>query len=149
LAPAVQYLFCLPLDFERARGRRMIRAVSDASWGTPVFVSAMLAVALVADSFAHAQETAEPPAATSQPATPPGLLAASCANCHGAEGRGAWPIAAIAGRPYPELYRQLTAYRDGDPALDATVMGRLMAGYSDSDLETLARWFAAQPASAE
>lgn len=78
--------------------------------------------------------------------TPAPLLAAACANCHGAEGRGAWPIASIAGRPYIELLRQLTAYRNGDHLDDATVMPRLMAGYSEADIEVLAHWFSALPA---
>lgn len=81
--------------------------------------------------------------------TPAPLLAAACANCHGAEGRGAWPIASIAGRPFTELLRQLTAYRDGDFLDDATVMPRLMAGYSEADIDALARWFSALPAGAE
>ncbi|MCC5870550.1 MAG: hypothetical protein JJU27_18785, partial [Gammaproteobacteria bacterium] len=82
-------------------------------------------------------------------ATPPALLAASCANCHGYEGRGAWPITSIAGRPYQELYQQLDAWRRGEAIDDATVMPRLMAGYSEADVETLARWFAALPANAQ
>ena len=83
------------------------------------------------------------------PATPPALLAAACANCHGYEGRGVWPIASIAGRPYQELYQQLDAWRRGEAIDDATVMTRLMAGYSQDDIETLARWFSALPATAE
>jgi len=90
----------------------------------------------------------EPAATPQQDSVPAGLLAASCANCHGYEGRGAWPIAAIAGRPYAELHRQLIAFREGDTAVDATVMGRLMAGYSDRDIEALASWFASLPATA-
>ncbi|MCC5862194.1 MAG: hypothetical protein JJT93_09825 [Gammaproteobacteria bacterium] len=81
--------------------------------------------------------------------TPPPLLAAACANCHGDDGRGAWPIASIAGRPYTELLRQLTAYRNGDALDDATVMPRLMAGYSEADIEVLARWFSALPVAPE
>jgi len=82
-------------------------------------------------------------------ATPPALLASACANCHGYEGRGAWPIGSIAGRPYQELYRQLDAWRLGEAIDEATVMARLMAGYSEADIQTLARWFSALPAAAE
>ncbi len=81
--------------------------------------------------------------------TPPALLAAACANCHGSDGRGAWPIASIAGRPYTELLRQLTAYRNGESLDDATVMPRLMAGYSATEIETLARWFSSLPVTPE
>ena len=83
------------------------------------------------------------------PATPPALLAAACANCHGDQGLGAWPIASIAGRPYQELYQQLDAWRRGETIDDATLMPRLMTGYSQDDIETLARWFSALPANAE
>ena len=90
-----------------------------------------------------------PTPAVADSATPPPLLAAACANCHGPEGRGAWPIASIAGRPYNELLRQLESYRINDPIDDATVMPRLMAGYSEADIEALARWFSSLPAAPE
>jgi cytochrome c553 len=87
--------------------------------------------------------------AVAESATPTPLLAAACANCHGPEGRGAWPIAAIAGRPYSDLLRQLESYRINDSIDDATVMPRLMAGYSKAEVEALARWFSSLPAALE
>ena len=127
-----------------------------ATTGLAVIGAAILVLALLAFAPGAASQQSpapsEPAPAPDTPvaaATPPALLAASCANCHGYEGRGAWPIASIAGRPYQELYQQLDAWRRGDAIDDATVMPRLMAGYSQADVETLARWFSALPTNAQ
>ncbi len=121
-------------------------------------VTGAVVVGLAVLAFAPGAASQQTPAAPAPaqladpspaPATPPALLAAACANCHGYEGRGAWPIASIAGRPYREIYQQLDAWRRGEAIDDATVMTRLMAGYSEADIETLARWFSALPANPE
>ena len=69
------------------------------------------------------------------------LLAASCANCHGTEGRLAGVIPAIAQRPAGVLEAQLLAFKRGEEAR-ATVMDRIARGYSDEELRALARYFA-------
>lgn len=80
------------------------------------------------------------PAFAADPA--PAVLAGSCANCHGTDGKGGGAIPAIKGRPEEALLRQLQAFKAG--TAPATVMGRLAKGYSDTQLAALAKHFAAQ-----
>jgi cytochrome subunit of sulfide dehydrogenase len=71
-------------------------------------------------------------------------LAATCATCHGTEGRaleGA-PLLPLAGMPAPQLAQQLRAFRSGDRP--STVMQQIVKGYSDAQIDQLAAWFAAQ-----
>lgn len=68
------------------------------------------------------------------------LLAGTCANCHGTDGRSPGTIPSIAGKPFAVLNAQLAAFRAGE-AKDATVMTRLALGYTDAELEALARHF--------
>ncbi len=68
------------------------------------------------------------------------ILAGSCANCHGPEGRSPGAIPSIAGQPRDVLRAQLEAFRAGEPA-EATVMPRLMRAYSDAEIDALAAWF--------
>lgn len=69
------------------------------------------------------------------------VLAGSCANCHGTEGRLAGVIPAIAHRPAGVLEAQLLAFkRDQEPR--ATVMDRIAKGYTDDELRALAQYFA-------
>ncbi len=67
-------------------------------------------------------------------------LAATCANCHGPEGRSPGAIPSIAGKPEAVIRAQLEGFRAGEPA-DATVMPRLMRAFSDEEIAALARWF--------
>jgi sulfide dehydrogenase cytochrome subunit len=70
-------------------------------------------------------------------------LAATCANCHGTDGRSASPdIASLAGMPREKLAAQMKAFRDG--SRPATVMHQLARGYTDRQVELLADYFAAQ-----
>lgn len=71
------------------------------------------------------------------------LLASSCANCHGTDGRGTTTLAPIAGRPAAVLEAQLLAFKHDDSS-GATVMDRIALGYSDDELKALADYFAAQ-----
>lgn len=68
------------------------------------------------------------------------LLAGTCANCHGTDGRSPGAIPSIAGKPFPVLSAQLAAFKAGE-AKDTTVMTRLALGYTDEELEALARHF--------
>lgn len=68
------------------------------------------------------------------------LLAGTCANCHGTDGRSPGTIPSIAGKPFNVLSAQLAAYKAGE-AKDATVMTRLATGFTDEELEALARHF--------
>ncbi len=74
-------------------------------------------------------------------------MAATCAACHGTDG-AAVPgeaMVALAGYPKPALIAQLKAFRDGTRS--ATVMHQITRGYSDAEIDAIATWFAAQPAS--
>jgi cytochrome c553 len=72
-------------------------------------------------------------------------LAATCANCHGTEGRsqpGA-AVPTIAGLPRDYLSTQLKAFKAG--TRPSTIMTQLAKGYTDAQLEQLAGYFAARP----
>jgi sulfide dehydrogenase cytochrome subunit len=70
-------------------------------------------------------------------------LAASCAICHGTEGRQAsGDLAPLAGMPKDYIVRQLRDFRDGKRP--ATVMHQIAKGYTEPQMEALASWFAAQ-----
>lgn len=68
------------------------------------------------------------------------VLAQTCANCHGTDGRSPGAIPSLAGRDFDLLSRRLIAFKAGE-ADDATVMTRHATGYSDEELQALARYF--------
>ena len=71
-------------------------------------------------------------------------LAATCANCHGTQGRaieGA-AVPGLAGMPATYLVEQLKAFKAG--SRPATVMQQLAKGYSDAQIDQVAAYFAAQ-----
>lgn len=86
------------------------------------------------------------PAARAQ--TPDALyvrsLAATCANCHGTNGRtvDGSAVPALAGMPRDYMLQQLKAFRDG--SRPATVMHQLTKGFNDTQLDQIATYFAAQ-----
>ncbi|MCC5859700.1 MAG: cytochrome C [Ectothiorhodospiraceae bacterium] len=69
------------------------------------------------------------------------MLAGSCFNCHGTDGRyGEDSIPSIAGNSREVLLAQLQAFkRDETP--DTTVMNRIAKGYSEAELKALADYF--------
>ena len=66
-------------------------------------------------------------------------LAAGCASCHRASER---IPPALAGQSREALVKKLRAFRDG--ARDGTVMPQLVRGYTPTQLDAVAAWFAAQ-----
>lgn len=68
------------------------------------------------------------------------ILAATCTNCHGPDGRSSGTIPTIGGWPFAVLKAQLDAFK-ADEVRDATLMPRLVRGYRDDELEALARYF--------
>lgn len=71
-------------------------------------------------------------------------LAATCANCHGTQGK-AQPgssVASLAGMPAEQLTAQMAAFKAGTRS--ATIMHQLAKGYSDAQIAQLAAYFAAQ-----
>lgn len=69
------------------------------------------------------------------------LMAGTCANCHGTDGRLAGAIPAIAGRPATVLEAQLIAFKQGLQP-NTTVMDRIAKGFTDAELAALANHFA-------
>lgn len=68
------------------------------------------------------------------------VLAGSCANCHGTDGVSPGSIPPIADYSFETLYEQLLAFKN-DEVPGATVMPRHAKGYTDEELEALARYF--------
>lgn len=68
------------------------------------------------------------------------VLAGTCANCHGTDGRSPGAIPAIGGQDYDILREQLLAFKAGEVE-GATIMTRHATGYTDEELDALARYF--------
>jgi cytochrome c553 len=70
-------------------------------------------------------------------------LAASCAICHGTDGRAVTKdVVPLAGLAREHIVTQMRAFRDGQRP--ATVMHQIAKGYSDAEIDAIAAWFAAQ-----
>ena len=71
-------------------------------------------------------------------------LAATCAGCHGTDGRSATSVVApLAGQPREFIVTQMQLFREGKRS--ATVMHQLAKGYTDAQIDLIAGYFAAQP----
>jgi sulfide dehydrogenase cytochrome subunit len=70
------------------------------------------------------------------------MLSASCAACHGTDGRSPDSIPTIHGKSAGYIADKLNAYKIGKG--NPTVMNRLAKGYSEEEIEQIANWFAAQ-----
>jgi cytochrome subunit of sulfide dehydrogenase len=85
------------------------------------------------------------PAFAASNLTPAGVrsIAATCAACHGTDGRsvgGAVP--GLAGTNKEYFVNQMKAFREGKR--EATIMHQLAKGYSDAEITALGDYFAAQ-----
>lgn len=71
-------------------------------------------------------------------------LAATCANCHGTNGKAqdGSAVVSLAGLPKDYIVAQMKAFKAG--TRPATVMHQLAKGYSDAQIEQIAGYFAAQ-----
>ena len=71
-------------------------------------------------------------------------LAATCANCHGTNGKAVEgsSVVSIAGLDRAYMVAQMKAFKAG--TRPATIMHQLSKGYSDAQIETLATYFAEQ-----
>ena len=69
-------------------------------------------------------------------------MAATCASCHGTNGRaaGGSSVASLAGRPRDELAQTMGQFKSG--ARPATVMHQIAKGFSDAEIAALADHFA-------
>jgi len=86
--------------------------------------------------------------AAGAPAQPAGHvrgLAAVCANCHGSDGHAVdgSAVPGLAAMPAPYIVEQMKAFRAG--TRPSTVMQQIAKGFSDTQVEQLAAYFAAQP----
>lgn len=70
-------------------------------------------------------------------------LAATCANCHGTDGRAVGAaMPALAGMPAQALLARLADYRSD--RLPGTVMPQIAKGYTEAQLQLIAAYLAAQ-----
>jgi sulfide dehydrogenase cytochrome subunit len=100
-----------------------------------------VALALLAPCLTWAQ--AQPVAAAPTLERQARVWAASCAACHGTEGRAQGAIPALAGRDAGALLRALLEFKRGERPT-ATVMHQHAKGYSDDELRRIANVFASQ-----
>jgi len=71
-------------------------------------------------------------------------LAATCANCHGTDGRAVQGADSIAlrGKTRDQIVTEMIAFREGKKP--ATVMHQIAKGYTPEQIDQLAAYFAAQ-----
>ncbi len=71
-------------------------------------------------------------------------LAATCANCHGTNGKAqdGSAVVSLAGMPKDYIVKQMKDFQSG--ARPATIMHQLAKGYSDAQIDQIASYFAAQ-----
>lgn len=69
-------------------------------------------------------------------------MAASCAACHGTNGVALPGMDSLAGQKREDLLKKMQDFKSGRKP--ATLMHQLSKGYSDTQIEQLAGYFAAQ-----
>ena len=128
----------------RARGARPQRATLSASVSAARSAAWLAGLLLAVCSPAWGQAAATPPASAEAQRLYLRSLAATCAHCHGTEGRAVEgeALVRLAGMPREHLLTQLMAFRTGDRK--ATIMHQITRGYSELQLEQLAQYFSAQ-----
>lgn len=80
-------------------------------------------------------------------AAPPSaeMLSNACAGCHGTHGASAGlSMPSLAGQNKVAFVESMKNFKTGERP--ATVMGRIAKGYSDAEIDTMAEFFAKQPA---
>lgn len=100
----------------------------------PILSATLLAAALL--PAVHAAAQAQDAAALRER-----TLAASCAQCHGSDGRAApgSTIPGLAAMPAAYLVEQMQAFKTG--TRPGTVMPQLAKGYSDAQIAQIAGYF--------
>jgi cytochrome c553 len=92
----------------------------------------LLAAAIgLASVAAAALAAAEPPAG-----------AAACTGCHPASTRVTSPVPRLAGLDQAAIARAMQDFRSGARA--ATVMDRIARGFTDTEIQAIAAWYAAE-----
>lgn len=82
------------------------------------------------------------PAVLAQDMSPGRELAATCANCHGTDGRAVGDMKPLAGVAAATIIAMVAAYKTGNPP--ATIMHQIAKGYTDEQIRSVAAYFAAQ-----
>jgi len=67
-------------------------------------------------------------------------LAATCANCHGTNGKSIGDNKSLAGEPKEKILRKLQEFRSGEKP--SSIMQQIANGYTDAQLELIASYFA-------
>ena len=71
----------------------------------------------------------------------PAMLANPCAGCHGTDGASPGPIPAINGMPGSYIASAMKDFKSGKRK--GTVMGRIARGYTDEEIDLMAKHFGA------
>jgi sulfide dehydrogenase cytochrome subunit len=79
------------------------------------------------------------PAAAAEELSQGGMLSASCAGCHGTDGRSPGAIPDISGKSAEFIRTALEEFRSGKRP--STVMGRHAKGYTDEEMRLIAAYF--------
>ena len=71
-------------------------------------------------------------------------LAATCANCHGTQGKSVKDpsVPGLAGRPSAYIIEQMQAFKTG--TREATIMHQIAKGYTEEQIKLMADYFASQ-----
>ncbi len=69
-------------------------------------------------------------------------MAATCANCHGTDGRSLGTVPSLAGVDRVYMAQQMKDFKAGKRP--ATIMHQLAKGYTDDQIDQIAAYFAAQ-----
>ncbi|MEZ5653815.1 MAG: c-type cytochrome [Burkholderiaceae bacterium] len=69
-------------------------------------------------------------------------LAATCANCHGTNGKAIGDGARLAGLPADSIVKSMTQFSEGKKS--ATIMDQIAKGFTPEQIRLIADYFAAQ-----
>lgn len=149
-APVPQHPHRPRRPWQRALARRAVLRGATAS-GLATVLAALAALQPCAPAAAATPGSPTPVATSQAPLMPADLaplavrpLAATCASCHGTDGRPAdTAMPPLAGLPQDVFTAQMRAFRSGERP--ATVMHQISRGYTDAQVEALAAYFAGLP----
>jgi cytochrome c553 len=79
------------------------------------------------------------PVASSADSMNPAALGNPCAGCHGTDGQSKGAMPTIAGKSADFIAKSLKEFRDGKKP--STVMQRIAKGYSDAQIDALAKMY--------
>ena len=81
------------------------------------------------------------PACAALPEPPP-AGAAACSGCHAASAKVDTPVPRIAGADAAAIVKAMQEFRAGQRP--ATVMDRIAKGFTDEEVQAIAKWYSAQ-----